>query len=111
MATDIPKLQLAGAFNLVKNASPEQILEFILRGRPFYQELNISAYTTGPLPGGGAANAEMIALGKRYILATIECPDIRSLLQPLPNGPSDFYIYQHSFTGRTRRTGNHYGDN
>ena len=101
MATEIPKLQLAGAFNLVKNASPEQILEFILRGRPFYQELNIEAYTTGPLPGGGAAAAEMIALGKRYILATIECPDIRSLLQPIANGPAIFaYINTHLLGGR-----------
>ena len=89
-AQDVPKLQLATAPLLCKNPQIEEIIEWRLRARLFYETLGIVDVTVGnpagQLPAGViAAN---ITLGKRYMLACIQCPDTLILLQGQANGPA-----------------------
>ena len=89
-ATDVPKLQLATAPLLCKNPTVEDIIEWRLRANLFYQNLGIGDVTVGNPPGQlpGNALAVNVTLGKRYILACIQCPDTLVLLQAQANGPA-----------------------
>ena len=107
MADDVPKLQLAGAPVLDVNPDVPAIVEWKLRSIPWWNEMGIHTFTigqpAGQLPAG--ANAANITLGKRYILACIKCPDTKTLLQPLANGPAILlYINNHLLGGRDEQS-------
>ena len=67
-ATDVPKLQLAGAPLLAKSPQIGEIVEWRLRAGPFFGTLGITDVTIGNPPGTLPGNvlAVNVTLGKRY---------------------------------------------
>ena len=79
---------------LAENAEPTAIVEWMLRVKPQFTELDIDGVCSGVVPNAGGnpvlvqnATPADIQLGKRYVLCCIRCPNLKSLLQPLASGP------------------------
>ena len=106
MAQDQPKLQLNGAHVLKSNATSTEVLEFMLMNEKFFQGEGLSDFTVGEwnaagnaraLPAGTTADNQR--LGRRYVLACIGDPNIRSLLQGEASGPDMWNVIQTQLLG------------
>ena len=92
MAQEQPKLQLNGAFILKANATSTEILEFMLMNTKFFEGEGLTDFTIGNINANGvhllpnAVNAADQRLGRRYIIACVSDPNIRSLLQGEASG-------------------------
>ena len=106
MAQDQPKLQLNGAHVLKANATSIEVLEFMLMNEKFFQGESLTDFTVGQLNNAGnayvlpnAVTAENQRLGRRYILACVGDPNIRSLLQSEASGPDMWNVIQTQLLG------------
>ena len=102
--TNPVKLQSGSCPSIQSGASVPEWVEWLLRLEPAHEEIGVKDVTIGvghPPNVPNAASAADILLGKRYILCSIMDPDIKSLLQPLANGPAIIaYIKTNLMGGR-----------
>ena len=105
MANDVPKLQLAGFSILPEDSDAFKILDYVLRNELAFNGAGLKDFTTGNKNAAGnyalpaQTSQENQDLGRRYVLATVGCKNIRALLQSYASGPAMWQFITHDLLG------------